>query len=62
MNAIRITCPTTAETVTTEIRTDAASFELFPALVLSLKCPSCGEVHRWAEMGGHLVDDPPKYP
>ena len=61
MSTIWIVCPATGFTVTTEIHTDAVSFEALPAFTLTLRCPSCGDTHPWTEMGGHLVDVPSKY-
>jgi hypothetical protein len=61
MGTIWIRCPTTGKTVTPDIQTDAVSFEALPAFTLTLTCPSCGEIHPWTKMGGHLVDTPPRY-
>jgi hypothetical protein len=60
MNTIWIVCPTTGERISTSIETDAVSFGALPSRMLTLVCPACGEIHPWAEMGGHLVVQPLK--
>jgi hypothetical protein len=56
MGIVWIVCPKTGRDMSTEIKTDAASFAALRFWALTLVCPVCGETHVWSHMHGTLRD------
>ena len=44
---IFITCPTTGIPVTTGLTTRWVVFHSLPSVAIPLRCPACGQMHRW---------------
>jgi hypothetical protein len=44
---IFIRCPQTGRAMPTGLTTDMVVFETLPPVALSLRCPACGQVHKW---------------
>jgi len=44
---ILIKCPRNLRPVRTGLTTDMVIFETLPLVALPLRCPACGQVHRW---------------
>jgi hypothetical protein len=50
MGAIMIRCPSTNELIPVGIDTDRDSFQSLPEVEASpVRCPACGEEHRWSK-------------
>lgn len=62
MGIVTFTCPTTGDDVSTGIETDSESFALVDAFDVRLRCPLCGQEHKWAELTPRLEDAPPEKP
>lgn len=62
MGVVTFTCPTTGETISTGIETDAESFALVDAFDVRLRCPLCGERHDWPELNARLENPSPRKP
>ena len=44
---IFINCPTTGIPVTTGLNTRWVVFHSLPSVAVPLRCPACGQMHRW---------------
>jgi hypothetical protein len=44
---ILILCPHTSTPVTTGLRIDWVVFKSLPPVAVPLRCPACGQMHRW---------------
>ena len=44
---IFINCPTTGVPVTTGLTTRWVVFHSLPSVAVPLRCPACGQMHRW---------------
>ena len=44
---IFINCPTTGIPVTTGLTTRWVVFHTLPSVAVPLRCPACGQMHRW---------------
>jgi hypothetical protein len=44
---IFINCPNTGMAVTTGLKTEWVVFGSLPPVAVPLRCPACGQVHRW---------------
>ena len=44
---IFINCPTTGIPVTTGLTTNWVVFHSLPSVAVPLRCPACGQMHRW---------------
>jgi len=44
---ILILCPRTSVPVTTGLRIDWVVFKSLPPVAVPLRCPACGQTHRW---------------
>jgi hypothetical protein len=40
-------CPVTGQAVLTGLDTETVVFETLPSVEVPLKCPRCGQTHRW---------------
>ncbi|MGY3660740.1 hypothetical protein ACVJ19_007403 [Bradyrhizobium sp. USDA 376] len=47
MPDILIICPVTGQAVFTGLNTETVVFETLPAIEIPIKCPRCGQTHRW---------------
>jgi hypothetical protein len=47
MSDILIYCAVTGQPVPTGLDTETVIFESLPNVEIPVKCPSCGEMHRW---------------
>ena len=47
MPEILIYCPITGQVVLTGLNTETVVFETLPSVEVPLKCPRCGQTHRW---------------
>jgi hypothetical protein len=44
---ILILCPRTSAPVTTGLRIDWVVFNSLPPVAVPLRCPACGQIHKW---------------
>lgn len=47
MADIFIRCPVTSQTILTGLNTEMVVFKTLPNVEIPLKCPHCGQTHRW---------------
>ncbi len=47
MSDILIRCPVTGQAVLTGLTTEIVVFETLPDVDIPLRCPRCGQTHRW---------------
>lgn len=61
MAHVVIRCPTTGKTISTQLETDAWSFDRLVSLnaPATVDCPACGERHAWTPREAWLLDAPP---
>jgi hypothetical protein len=58
---IFINCPTTGIPVTTGLTTRWVVFHSLPSVAVPLRCPACGQMHRWKPQDawiGHPAQSP----
>lgn len=58
MGDILIRCPRTRRPVRTGLTTDTVIFESLLPIALPLRCPACGQVHRWKPVDAWVADVP----
>jgi len=44
---VLIFCPQTRRPVPTGLTTDMVIFKTLPPVTVPLRCPACGQVHKW---------------
>jgi hypothetical protein len=47
MAEILTRCPETGRAISTGLTTESVIFESLPKVPVPVKCPDCGEVHKW---------------
>lgn len=58
---IFISCPVTGTPVTTGLTTNWVVFHSLPSVAVPLRCPACGQTHRWKPQDawiGHAAQSP----
>jgi hypothetical protein len=58
MSDILIRCPQTGRPVPTGLTTDVIILESLPPVALPLRCPACGQLHRWKPENAWAADIP----
>lgn len=58
MSDILIRCPQTGRPVPTGLTTDMIILESLPPVALPLRCPACGQWHRWKSENAWAADIP----
>ncbi len=57
MPQVMIECPETGRHVYAGLNFDWTGFESLPPQVMTLRCPACGEEHRWTKEDAFLRAD-----
>jgi hypothetical protein len=55
---ILILCPRTSTPVTTGLRVDWVVFGSLPPVAVPLRCPACGQTHRWKPQDAWISTKP----
>ena len=62
MGAVMIRCPRTGRAVSTEIETEPSVFSRLPEVAGRMRCPDCGQEHRWSASQAWLLEQPTLVP
>jgi hypothetical protein len=58
---IFINCPTTGIPVTTGLTTRWVVFHSLPSVAVPLRCPACGQMHRWKPQDAWIGQPAPSH-
>jgi hypothetical protein len=58
MSSVMIRCPTTGDSVSTEIETEPNVFRKLPNVAGRMRCPACGQEHMWMTSSAWLSTGP----
>jgi hypothetical protein len=58
MSSVMIRCPTTGDSVSTEIETEPNVFRKLPNVAARMRCPACGQEHMWMTSSAWLSTGP----
>jgi hypothetical protein len=56
MGLLMLRCPTTGRGFDAGVDTDEAAFTQMPNTISTVRCPHCGEEHRWRPSDARLLD------